>query len=176
MGTGRECEGLFGLIAGIQKCRGSFTMVRTWLDPWEKSLFQFWRYNQGWASSHVTWRYPEYILCLCFRIRQATAVWWWWWWDFFLDQGSHDPWPVRNQAAEQEVSSRLGLGREPSFICRFTVAPHLWHNQPVPALSDPAPRCGNMCSIKRPLVPQKFRTLLWMITYWVLKSMLKIGW
>lgn len=24
---------------------------------------------------------------------------------FFLDQGSHGPWPVRNQAAEQEVSS-----------------------------------------------------------------------
>lgn len=33
------------------------------------------------------------------------------------------PWPVRNQAAEQEVSSGLGLAREPSFICGFTVSP-----------------------------------------------------
>ena len=33
------------------------------------------------------------------------------------------PWPVRNQAAEQEVSCGLGLAREPSFICCFTVSP-----------------------------------------------------
>lgn len=128
-------------------------MVRTWLDPWEKSLFPFWRYNQGRASCHM---WPDVIRNISFAFVPEFVKWQQFGGGeiFFLDEGSRGPWPVRNQKAGQKQASSATSQLLP--ISGIT-------SQSLLSLT-PAPRRGNVCSTKRSLVPQRFGTLLWMIT------------